>query len=646
MHKLVKIAVCTGLVFMQQSAYPMQALQKLVQKSTQSAQGFFNKAAQTWLKDQGALGAQKAAQVLGKQPKTAMLPTTLNNLSLFANFGKTLAHNQSALGLQAVRAMNYQHNKKQLPLGLQTTAHSQLSNNKIMPASAGLWATMYVKGLRWWFGDDINLYCSLTTEQKDVMLSDMVQELKQGKDIQVLPSIYSHSSKEQKDIVISAIVQAFKEGKEVCHLGWIYEESTDEQKDVLLQILKQDREIEDLLWIYHHSNEEQRNIILSNIIKMLKNEKKIKHFPVIYALSNEKQKSLLFPFLAQNFNFRIIPNTQSGNHLQENISEFTESFEHLNTTLEVFNKAMEYEAELIQKKHYVFYHAQMWNIYWLELLYTKLWQLKHTKQLDNYIFTRFPENSDCNQSAQHIAQEKELRRKILREGRFDKNSRQALLFTNYALFANTTNLGSSTPQYFLNNSNISKLNIQSKEIFEKFKQGSFYLKHKKEIDSLEEEFNNLSIYGNLIQISVPKNHLEKHIYLAKSGGYKAKAQLKREGPLSYLFETRNSDNVLELLETLKSNPEKIINSDEKEFAWIVTEDTVQKAIGDGVQIQSFNTANPESFARVMHKLDTLLEKLVQEDVVVTQPKFGSEKTPWECYQEYKASSKILDKNKL
>ncbi|MGE0207171.1 MAG: hypothetical protein AB7R69_04980, partial [Candidatus Babeliales bacterium] len=156
MHKLVKIALGTGLVFMQQPAYPMQALQKLVQKSTQSAQGFFNKAAQTWLKNQGALGAQKTVQVLGKQPKTAMLPTTLNNPSLFANFGKTLAHNQSqAFGLQAVRAMNYQHNKKQLPLGTQTTTYSQLSNNKIMHASAGLWTTMYVKGLRWWYGDDI-----------------------------------------------------------------------------------------------------------------------------------------------------------------------------------------------------------------------------------------------------------------------------------------------------------------------------------------------------------------------------------------------------------------------------------------------------------------------------------------------------------
>ena len=110
----------------------------------------------------------------------------------------------------------------------------------------------------------------------------------------------------------------------------------------------------------------------------------------------------------------------------------------------------------------------------------------------------------------------------MKKGRFSDEARQALLFTNYALFGNTTNHGSCSASYFLGNSNVSTPDISSKDIFEKFKKEGFYQKYKNEIDALEKEFNELSKTGNLIQIAIPETHLQKHLYLTKSGGQKEK----------------------------------------------------------------------------------------------------------------------------
>ena len=230
----------------------------------------------------------------------------------------------------------------------------------------------------------------------------------------------------------------------------------------------------------------------------------------------------------------------------------------------------------------------------------------------------------------------------MQHGRQNQRDRQDLLFLNYAFFGNTKNSGSCSASYFLKNSNANKPTITSKDIFEKFKKTDFYQKHQKEIDDLEQEFNNLSKYGNLIQLAVPEKHLNKHLYLTISGGEKKYAEIKKENTIN----TYRTNSIPEILTILKTNPEKIVDSDKKEFAWVATEDTIQKAMVDGVQIRSFNTADPEKFDAVMRKVDAVLEKLAQEDSQQPMPTFKSQPTPWECYKMHKESFKKIDKNHL
>ena len=46
----------------------------------------------------------------------------------------------------------------------------------------------------------------------------------------------------------------------------------------------------------------------------------------------------------------------------------------------------------------------------------------------------------------------------------------------------------------------------------------------------------------------------------------------------------------------------------------------------------------------MQKMDSLFEKIVQEDQRSVQPKFNSEGTPWECYKKHKKDIRPKDKN--
>ena len=48
--------------------------------------------------------------------------------------------------------------------------------------------------------------------------------------------------------------------------------------------------------------------------------------------------------------------------------------------------------KLVSADAAVFYHSQKNLLYWLELVYTKLWEQKYNQKLQHYLFTRFPDD--------------------------------------------------------------------------------------------------------------------------------------------------------------------------------------------------------------------------------------------------------------
>jgi hypothetical protein len=301
----------------------------------------------------------------------------------------------------------------------------------------------------------------------------------------------------------------------------------------------------------------------------------------------------------------------------------------------VLKNALKSENNYTQNGYYIFYHAQAWNIYWLEFLYTELWKIKYKKAFDNYTFMRFFPNNSCFENATLLQQEKLIRKELMQQGYHGSHNGSWRVFLNYALFGNSSNVGSSTIHYLLQNSNVSKPDINTEHIFNLFGLKNFYQENKKILDILEKEFLQLSEYGNLIQLAVPANHTKKHVYIS-SGPTSIKQNIinytyNEAGDIIEIIKTqkRSTKNVIKICEALKTTPPLKKRTDKKEFVWVVTADTIQKALSDGVEIKSFNTADPEKFKNVTDQLTNMLTKKLAGHWM------HPEMTPWECYKKHK-----------
>ena len=187
----------------------------------------------------------------------------------------------------------------------------------------------------------------------------------------------------------------------------------------------------------------------------------------------------------------------------------------------VFQQALSHEYS-ISDDSAVFYHSQKSPVYWLELLYTKLWDQKYNQKSTNYLFTRFPEDQSASFNATLQLDGQQKRASLLKGGRIDE-LRPYLLFANYAIFGNATNCGSSSAGYFINNHNVGNPSITTQTIIDKFGDQTIFDKYKVEFEQLENEFKEIIPNSVLLQFKIPHTVLSDHVYLAAPGGIKKKA---------------------------------------------------------------------------------------------------------------------------
>lgn len=296
---------------------------------------------------------------------------------------------------------------------------------------------------------------------------------------------------------------------------------------------------------------------------------------------------------------------QSAAHLKENA---VAAWEYIRTIANnpkykiAFQQAMSHEHSTSGDSA-VFYHSQKSPVYWLELLYTKLWEQKYNQKSTNYLFTRFPDdqNEFSNAVLQYDGQEK--REELLKEGRNGLDElRPYLFFANYALFGNSTNWGSCSVHYFLKNFNVGDPDITTQNIIDKFGDKALFDRYKAEFEQLEKEFKEIVPNSVLLQLTIPHKALNEYVYLAAPGGYKKTLQISGE----------ETENVSTIIKTLKTNPKAFNETDQHEFCVVMTPNTVHTLREQGAEVRVYGGFEQEKLDAFVAKLEALIARIAKK----------------------------------
>jgi hypothetical protein len=269
------------------------------------------------------------------------------------------------------------------------------------------------------------------------------------------------------------------------------------------------------------------------------------------------------------------------------------------------------EKALNQKGYYTFVHGQERRYYFPEKLFTHLWGLRKNKSVENFLFAHV---KDLIETPEAQFEEDITRKTIHMAGAIkesesydvDISRRKKILFMNYAFFANAGNVGSNSPSYVTANANSpmgSAVNISAEEPFTLLGYKWIYKKHEQEIEQLAQDYNNLSKYGNMLLIAVPKDKIYKYVYLCKSGGLQKPLE-KKDG-------TQITD-IRIAMETLLKTPETLKDSDRVEFCLIMTQQKGGLDPSTGIQIYPLLSGDPEKLKALQAREKVLLDKITAD----------------------------------
>jgi hypothetical protein len=251
-------------------------------------------------------------------------------------------------------------------------------------------------------------------------------------------------------------------------------------------------------------------------------------------------------------------------------------------------------AKKLEQEGYVtFVHGQRWPYELVERWFTKLHALNNEIS-DDFLFLH------VKQLPENLEVDTEMREQLLKYGRFDDYSRQQELFMNYAFFANSATPGSNSALYIKDNHNVGSISLSIKDAFALNNYSKIYDRYAPELEELAQAHAALSNYGNAVLIAVPKDLLPHVVYSAKSGGYKR--PLKIDG--------KPTENITKIMDTLRTNPSHMEDSDNIEFCLIMTRDIAMNP-KSGIKYFMFNAADPEKMKAFKQKEEALFAKIKQ-----------------------------------
>jgi hypothetical protein len=362
-----------------------------------------------------------------------------------------------------------------------------------------------------------------------------------------------------------------------------------------------------------------RNALMRLVINKIENEhdaKKIEKLCVLlrkhYARTPEVKLGARFMEirLGINNNLAQIPSVK---HLRMGFEDSRISGDWLLVLLDnpyfapMVQQILHKEKELIDQNYEVFYHARRWQYGFLTDVYDMLYEYKSGKELHDFMFTQLDDPVVGKVSDKFYVAETEIRKRLMKEGNpYDSNNnsfgrvnRQRLLFLNKFLFGNLRNLGSCSMYYFLRNANIGDITFSVKEIFNMFGLNDAYQAFADELQQLQKEHNTLSKYGEMLQIAIPKDNVDKSVYHTEPGGPTLEFALTGDG------EKTTTTDIKTILADLDKNPQDIA-----EFVLVETRDKLGGLNPEsGIKVFSYNTVEPAKLTAFKEKEKALFERI-------------------------------------
>ena len=283
--------------------------------------------------------------------------------------------------------------------------------------------------------------------------------------------------------------------------------------------------------------------------------------------------------------------SQTEQHISTNIEPIVNGMSHYFINPDFLNMStyiIAKEQELKNQDYYTFIHGQRWEYQLAEEWYRFLWELRKQKPIQDYVFPHL------KQEETDLDKEQKVREQLLKGKGIDH---QRILFTNYALFGNSTKLGSSSAHYFVDNANVGNIHISLEDVFRLHGYLPYYKKYKRKLKRIEREHKKLSKHGNLLLIAVPEDKLKDCVY-----------SCERSLNIQEIGET---DDIKIIMDTLRTNQEKLGNSDQVEFCMIMTWDLALNP-DSGLKMFSYNAADQEKLTAFNEKANALFEKIKKD----------------------------------
>jgi hypothetical protein len=352
--------------------------------------------------------------------------------------------------------------------------------------------------------------------------------------------------------------------------------------------------------------------IIRNIVKKNKNK---------FLSSLDKNKTVLYTYLPEDFfvNLHIddFKGISSYCHLEKYFAQYTNKSPIKDVMSDVHLQSLVRDCFKVEKefgdKYEIFYHGRRWQYAFLADIYGLLYSSTSGKKLQDFIFVHLDDPATGKVSEKFMQSEQDRRERLVKEGNIFSHdtkghpvgiaSRQSLLFLNKFLFGNLGRLGSNSMDYIVSNHNVGNISFSIAEIFSMFGLFNIYQQYADALSKLKEEHDELTQYGELLQILIPKDTVDKTVYYTTSGGPRKEYQLS-DG-------TKTTDTKT-ILKDIDEHP-----VDVAEFVGIVTNDKYGLLNPDsGVKIYSRNVVDPQKMALFREKEKQLFDRIKQS---IAQP---------------------------
>ncbi len=271
----------------------------------------------------------------------------------------------------------------------------------------------------------------------------------------------------------------------------------------------------------------------------------------------------------------------------------------------MIQELMRNEKELIDNGFEVVYHGRNFEYHFLSYIYKKLYSYKSGEDLKDFIFTHLDDPVLGKVSEFFLKSEQEARERLLAQGNLLPTSGEntlesflgkgsPILFLSKYAFGNLTVPGCNSMYLMLQNKNWGEITITTQEVFSMFGYKDIYDKYEKELSRLKSEHKSLSKHGELLQIAIPKNDVDKYIYHTKIGVHGPREKFAIPG----IGET---DDTKVIVDDVDKNP-----VDPIEFALVNTRDTKR------TKVSSHTLVRPIAMEIFEEKLSRLFDEILPD----------------------------------